>query len=68
MNSTLKNKEVSFGGHIVITDWRKIRIATPENLQDKVKVNESVDSKTVKTTNTKPSTTTSLVSNIFPRG
>ncbi len=67
MNSTLKNKEVSFGGHIVITDWRKVKIATPENLQDKVKVNENVDSKTVKTNDTKSATTTSLVSNLPPR-
>jgi hypothetical protein len=43
MNYSLDKKQVSFGGQIVITDWRKIKVATPENLQDKVKIKEGVE-------------------------
>ncbi len=41
MNNDKIKQEVSISGKIVITDWRNIKLAPPENLQDKTKVNES---------------------------
>ena len=41
MNYSLANKKVSIGGKVVITDWREIKIVSPENLQEKIKANEN---------------------------
>lgn len=41
MNYSLANKKVSIGGKIVITDWRKVKVISPENLQEKIKANEN---------------------------
>lgn len=42
MNYSLANKKVSISGKIVITDWREVKIVSPENLQEKIKANENV--------------------------
>ncbi len=42
MNYSLANKKVSISGKVVITDWREIKIVSPENLQEKIKANENV--------------------------
>lgn len=41
MNQSIANKNVSIGGKSVITDWKQARIVSPENLQEKVKANET---------------------------
>ena len=41
MNQSIANKNVSIGGKTVITDWKQARIVSPENLQEKVKANET---------------------------
>ena len=41
MNQSVANKNVSIGGKTVITDWKQARIVSPENLQEKVKANET---------------------------
>lgn len=40
MNNT-RNKNVYISGKVVITDWRKTRIISPENFQGKIKANEN---------------------------
>jgi len=40
MNNII-NKNVSIGGKIIITDWRNTKIVAPNNLQDKVRANET---------------------------
>ena len=42
MNYSLANKRVSISGKVVITDWREVKIVSPENLQEKIKANENV--------------------------
>ncbi len=42
MNYSLANKKVSIGGKIVITDWRRAKVVSPENLQKKIEANENV--------------------------
>ena len=42
MNYSLANKKVSISGKVVITDWREVKIVSPENLQEKIKANENV--------------------------
>jgi len=41
MNYSLANKDVSISGKTVITDWRTIRIVSPENLQKRIKANDA---------------------------
>lgn len=41
MNYAIANKNVSIGGKSVITDWRQAKIVSPENLQEKIKANET---------------------------
>lgn len=41
MNYSLANKDVSIGGKPVITDWRKAKVISPENLQEKIEANEA---------------------------
>jgi hypothetical protein len=41
MNNPIVNKNVSIGGKYVITDWRQVKVVSPENLQDKIKANET---------------------------
>lgn len=40
MNNNTKQK-VFLNGKEIITDWRNIRIASPDNLQNKTRANES---------------------------
>jgi hypothetical protein len=40
-NNDLKNKNVYISGKAVITDWRKARIVSPENIRDSIRVNEA---------------------------
>ena len=41
MNYPVANKNVSIGGKSIITDWRQAKIVSPENLQEKIKANET---------------------------
>jgi len=41
MNYSLANKEVSISGKSIITDWRQVKVVSPENLQEKIKANEN---------------------------
>ena len=41
MNYSIANKDVSISGRVVITDWRRARIVSPENLQEKIEANEA---------------------------
>lgn len=41
MNNSIANKNVSIGGKAVITDWRQAKVVSPENLQEKIKANET---------------------------
>ena len=41
MNYSFANKNVSIGGKSVITDWRQIKVVSPENLQEKIEANEA---------------------------
>jgi methyltransferase-like protein len=43
MNYSLANKEVSISGKVVITDWKQIKVVSPENMQEKIKANENVE-------------------------
>ncbi len=42
MNYSLADKKVSISGKVIITDWRKVKVISPENLQEKIKANENV--------------------------
>lgn len=42
MNYSLADKKVSISGKAIITDWRKVKVISPENLQEKIKANENV--------------------------
>ena len=42
MNYSLADKKVSISGKVIITDWRKVKVISPENLQEKIKANEDV--------------------------
>ena len=41
MNYSFANKDVSIGGKTVIIDWRKAKVISPENLQEKIEANEA---------------------------
>ena len=41
MNYSFANKNVSTGGKNVITDWREVKVVSPENLQEKIEANEA---------------------------
>lgn len=41
MNYSFTNKNVSIGGKSVITDWRQVKVVSPENLQEKIEANEA---------------------------
>lgn len=41
MNYSFANKDVSISGKTVITDWKSVRIVSPENLQKRIKANEA---------------------------
>jgi len=41
MNYSLANKEVSISGKSINTDWRQVKVVSPENLQEKIKANEN---------------------------
>ena len=40
MTYSFANKLVSIGGKTVVTDWKKVTVVSPDNLQNKVKSNE----------------------------
>jgi len=61
-NISLSNKTVSIGGRIVITDWRNAKIISPENLNDKIRANESAKNEIGKQTKV-PQTSNILVTN-----
>ena len=48
MNQLLTNKNVSIGGKIVITDWRQVKVISPENLPEKIKANETAKKEILK--------------------
>ena len=48
MNYSLANKKVSISGKAVITDWRQAKVISPENLQEKIKANETAKKEILK--------------------
>lgn len=54
MNNT-HNKNVSISGKVVITDWRKTKIVSPENFQGKIKANENAKNEIKKQKNARVS-------------
>ncbi len=62
MNNT-RNKNISISGKVVITDWRKTRIVSPENFQGKIKANENAKNeiKKQKTTQESNNSTTATL-------
>ena len=48
MNYSLANKKVSISGKVVITDWRQAKVISPENLQEKIKANETAKKEILK--------------------
>ena len=54
-NNDLKNKNVYMDGKVVITDWRNVRIISPENVRDSVRVNESARNEVKKQSTIMPS-------------
>ncbi len=41
MNYSFANKDVSISGNSVITDWRSVRIVSPENLKKRIEANDA---------------------------
>lgn len=41
MNYSFANKNVSIGGKNIITDWRQVKVVSPENFQEKIEANEA---------------------------
>lgn len=55
MNSNdLKDKNVYISGKMVITDWRKARIISPENLRESIRANEAAINEVKKQTEVAP--------------
>lgn len=63
MNYSLANKKVSISGKVVITDWREVKIVSPENLQEKIKANENVK-KEIQKQEVKPTTSNNITTSI----
>lgn len=57
------HKNVSISGKIVITDWRKIRIVSPENFQGKIKANENAKNE-IKKQKTEQSSSNSTIATL----
>lgn len=64
MNYSLANKKVSISGKVVITDWREVKIVSPENLQEKIKANENVK-KEVQKQDVAPTTSSNIATEVF---
>lgn len=67
MKYSLENNEVSFGGQVIITDWQKVKVASPENLQDKVRVKESVETEIRKQKEIIPTSITLLIQSLYSK-
>jgi hypothetical protein len=61
MNQSLANKNVSIGGKIVITDWRQVKVMPPENLQEKIKANETAKKEILKQKEVVPSSNNTAI-------
>ena len=64
MNYSLANKKVSISGKVVITDWREVKIVSPENLQEKIKANENVK-KEIEKQDITPTTSSNIATVVF---
>lgn len=64
MNYSLANKKVSISGKVVITDWREVKIVSPENLQEKIKANENVK-KEIQKQDVAPTTSSNIATAVF---
>jgi len=63
MNYSLANKKVSISGKVVITDWREVKIVSPENLQEKIKANENVK-KEIQKQDVTPTTSSNIATTV----
>lgn len=61
MNQSLANKNVSIGGKIVITDWRQAKVIPPENLQEKIKANETAKKEILKQKEVVPTSNNTVI-------
>lgn len=62
MNYSLADKKVSISGKVIITDWRKVKVISPENLQEKIKANESVKKEIQKQKEVVPTSSNTAIS------
>jgi hypothetical protein len=53
-NNDLEDKSVYISGKVVITDWRKARIISSENIRDSIRVNEEAKNEVKKQTEVAP--------------
>jgi len=60
-NNDLKDKSVYISGNAVITDWRKARIVSSENIRDSIRVNEEAKNEVKKQTEVAP-TSSNIIS------
>lgn len=61
MNHSIANKNVSIGGKSVITDWRQAKIVSPENLQEKIRANETAKKEIQKQKEVVPTSTNTTI-------
>lgn len=62
MNYSLADKKVSISGKVIITDWRKVKVISPENLQEKIKANENVKKEIQKQKEVVPTSSNTAIS------
>ena len=61
MNQSFANKNVSIGGKAIITDWRHVKVVSPENLQEQIKANETAKQEISKQKEIVPTTTNTTI-------
>jgi len=61
MNQSIADKNVSIGGKNIITDWTQVRIVSPENLQEKVRANETAKKEIQKQKEVVPTSTNTII-------
>lgn len=55
------DKNVSIGGRVVITDWRDVKVVAPENLQERIKANETARHEVEKQKEVAPTSSNSFI-------
>ncbi len=61
MNHYKVDRKISISGKVVITDWREAKVVAPENLQERVKANETAESEIEKQKEVVPTSSNSLI-------